>query len=269
MRPTSMTLLLLALLAVLVVPALAQDEEVEVIVVEPDEPTRSAITYLAENDDVRPFQTWIEDATIARGIVVEPFVDLGDYGSADLWRLGAQAGFEAADQFEAGVRWSLNHLSFDNPNADSQTGLSDLRGYARYRLRPQNPQISAGIWVDLPVGSDDVGAGNFNVEAFGALRWHLKGGWILMANAGIESVEQSDNRDTGLQIGGAALYPLSRDISALGELLWRTASDYGAFSLGFDYRVSGANHVRAAVGFGFDDGAPDLELILGFLMAFD
>jgi len=268
MRPTPLTLFLVSLLALFVAPTAAQETEGELLVVE-DVSVHSAIVYLAENDDVRPFQTWIEDATIARGVVVEPFFDLADFGDVDRWRLGAQAGFEAAEHFEAGLRWSLDHLSFDSSNSSSQSGMGDLRGYARYRVRPQNPQISAGLWVDLPVGSSDVGASNFNVEAFGALRWHLKGGWILMANAGVESVEFASDRDTGVQLGGAALYPLSRDLSALGELLWRSASESGVFSLGFDYRVSTKNHVRAAVGFGFDDNGPDLELILGFLMGFD
>jgi len=277
MRPISWIFCLLGLTAALVAPAAAQDKTEEVTVTdtetvtvkESSSTTRSTAGYRASSDDVRPFQTWIEDATIARGIVVEPFFDLADYGPVDEWRLGAQAAFEAAEQFETGLRWSLNDLSSDTFGNSDETGLSDLRAYARYRVRTKNPEIASGLWVDLPVGSSDVGAGNFNVDVFGAMRWHLKGGWVILGNAAIESIETGDDRDTGIQIGGGALYPLSQDLSALGELNWSSARDYGLFSLGLDYRVASSNHMRAAVGFGFDDGGPDVELILGFLMGFN
>lgn len=230
--------------------------------------TQSSLSYRGRSEDVRPFAAWIKDTVIARGFVVEPFFALNDYNHASGWNLGGQAGFRAAPDFETGLRWSLDHFSVDN--AGDWTGLSDLRGYVRYRLQPQNPQWSLGAWVDLPVGDEDVGASNFNVDLFGAMRYHLDSGMVVLGNAGIESVEKgNDNRDTGIHFGGGVIYPLSQDLSALGEVNWGSASEYGLINGGLDYLVSNNSHIRASLGFGFDDGAPDLTLLLGFLMGID
>lgn len=229
----------------------------------------SKLSYQGRSEDVRPFTRWIEDAVIVPNLVVEPFFALNDYDGGSGWNLGGQAGFKAAPDLETGVRWSLDHLSADH-GGGSETGLSDLRGYARYRVQAKNPQVALGAWVDLPVGKKEVGAGNFNVDLFGAMRYHLDSGVVLLANAGIESVEfGGDNRDTGIHFGGGLLYPLSRDLSALGEFNWGSASQYGLINGGLDYLVSGNNHLRASLGFGFDDGAPNLTLLLGFLMGID
>jgi hypothetical protein len=233
----------------------------------PPPPTRAQLRSAPRvaTNEVRPFQTWIEDAVIVPGFAIEPFFDLSDYGSASGWMLGGQAAFKAATDFETGLRWSLDHFSYDAPGANDHTGLSDLRGYARYRVRPENPQVSAGAWVDLPVGADEVGAGNFNVDLFGALRYQTNTDLVVLANAGLESIE-TGGRDTGIHFGGGALYPLARDLSALGEFNWRSASNYGEISGGLDYLLAGSNHIRVALGFGFDDAAPDVTLRLGYLM---
>ncbi len=277
MRQVTLIPTLMGLLALLAFPAIAQESEEELSPATQSIPgteessspasPRSSAGYRASSADVRPFQSWIEDATIVRGVAVEPIFGLADFGGGNFWRFGAQAAFEAADHFEAGVRWSLDRLEFNS--GGSETGMGDLRGYARYQIRPKNPLISGGLWVDLPVGTERVGASNFNVDVFGAVRWQLDGGWVLLGNMGIESVEFGNSRDTGVHLGGTALYPLSQDLSVLGELLWRSASEYGVLSLGFDFRVSPSNHLRVSVGTGFDDAGPDLELILGFLMGFD
>ncbi len=231
--------------------------------------TMHPATATGNEDGVRPFQTWMEDSAVIEGIGLEPVFTLSDYGSVDGWKLGAQAAFEAAPHFEAGARWTVDHLDWDAPGHDSQTGLSDLRGYARYQFRPTNPQIGAGAWVDLPLGADEVGAGNFNVDLFGALRYRLRFGLVLLANLGLESVEHGEDRDTGLHLGGGGIYPFAKDFNVLAELDWRSASDWGMFSLGLDYGLTSENHLRAALGFGFDDRAPDLTLLLGFLIGID
>ena len=275
MRRTILFAALVALLASSAVSALAQgtgksttgDSGTSATVAPRSE---SNLSYRGRSEDVRPFTAWITDAVIVQGLVVEPFFALNDYsGPFKGWNLGGQAGFKAAPDFETGVRWSLDRLSADN-GGGSETGLSDLRGYARYRVQAKNPQVSVGASVDLPIGKEEVGAGNFNVDLFGAMRYHLDSGVVLLANAGIESVEfGGDNRDTGIHFGGGALYPLSRDLSAIGELNWGSASEYGLINGGLDYLVSGSNHLRASLGFGIDNGAPDLTLLLGFLMGID
>jgi hypothetical protein len=220
----------------------------------------------ASSQDVRPFLSWFEDAAVFRGAGIEPYFRLGDSDGADLYRFGVQGGVEAAEDFEVGGALDVRHLSLDGP-FDDQTGLSDLRAYARYRIPgQQRARFSVGAWVDLPVGNEDVGEGNFDVDLFGAMRLPTRSGLVVLANAGIESVERFEDRDTGVHLGGGALYPLSRDISVLGELLWRSASEYGALSAGLDASLGSSGHLRAALAFGFDDGAPDLELILGFLI---
>lgn len=275
MRQVILPLVLAGLMALTAFPALAQDADEELSPPPADTqeeaptpgPPPSSAAYRASSGDVRPFQSWIEDATIVRGMAIEPVFELYDVGGGTLWRLGAQAAFEAAEHFEAGVRWTLDNLDYDS--GDSETGMDDIRGYARYLIRRENPQVAGGLWVDLPVGSSSVGANNFNVDVFGALRWMLGGGWVILGNAGIESVEFGSSRETGVHLGAAALYPLSQDLSTLAEIDWSSASNYGVLSLGFDFRVTTSNHVRVAVGTGFDDNGPDLQLLLGFLMGFD
>ena len=167
------------------------------------------------------------------------------------------------DDLEAGGRWGF--ASIDPDFDDGETGLRDLGAYARYRL-PLQAEFDAAVGAEftLPVGSEDVGGGNFDFRGFGALRTDVDGNLTLIGSAGLESVEVGDDRELGLFLGGGTIVPLTEELAVIAELDLSTATDLARLTGGLDYELPPGGHLRGAIALGLDDDAPNFELILGF-----
>ena len=243
--------LLLGLVFLVAAPAAAQER------------TSAAYTSTSDLGDVRPFQAWITDATFTRGVDIEPELRFQDFDGASVLVAGARAAVWASDDLEAGGQWGF--ASIDPENGDGETGLRDLGAYARYRLPVQAEfDAAVGAAFTLPVGSEDVRAGNFDFRGFGALRYDVDGNLTLIGSAGLESVEFGNDRELGLFLGGGTIVPITEELATIAELNLSTATDVARLTGGLDYELPPGGHLRGAIALGLDDDAPNFELILGF-----
>jgi hypothetical protein len=247
--------------AALAAVAVAQAQTQASTVTRSSGPTRTAM------DEVRPFYSWVEDATLADGLRMEPVMTWGDFGHGNEFTLGLQAGGEVVTGLEVGG--DLHFISLDPDVGDGETGVSDLGLYGRYSVYDQEFRIFLGGGLDLPIGSEKVGASTFDFKIFGAGRYTLQNDMVIFTNIGIESLEipsapaNTDSRENGLLLGGGVLWPATTELGIIGELDIR-ANNYAIFGGGVDYTLLGGGHLRAGIGLGLDDRAPDLQLNLSF-----
>ncbi len=247
------------------------------------------ITSLAQDnlDDVHLFQNFHRDATITSNPYGEGFVNYGSYEYFSLFKLGAQGGFGINPNLE--VNANLGFASFNPEVGDGASGLTDLTVAGRYLVYEENNlKATAGGFLTLPIGSEDAGFSNLDFGAFGALRYGLSNGMVITGTLGLDFYEtftytggsfnvitgeftepkKETEYKTSLVLAGGAIYPTSDQLSIVGELMIKTDVDYGMLSGGVDYKMNSNGRVRGALGLGLDDGAPDLLLILSYLMAF-
>lgn len=237
-----------------------------------------ALPSLAQTNSrgVKLFQSYFFDSPIARAPYGQVGLAYDDYeGSSELW-IGPQGGFPINDKIE--VEGAIACVSW----SPGESGISDLGLYGRYNL-VDNKALngSVGAVVTLPIGSEKVGAGNLNFGGFGALRYALQNGMTITGNVGLLffetttfefdfqrlKLEEKTSHESRLNLGVGAIYPVSKLLHAVGELVLQSKSDYMLLSAGADYKV-GNGRVRGALGLGLDDGAPDLQLIAGYAISF-
>ena len=225
--------------------------------------TSAATTGTGDLTDVRPFQAWVTDAVFTRGVDVEPEFRFQDVDFATFIVAGARLAAWVNPNLEAGGRWGF--ASFDPEGGDGSTGLRDLDLYARHRIAVDaDLDLAAGAEIGLPIGDDDVGAGNLAFRGFGALRYDVDGDMTVLAHAGFESIERGDDRKFGLVLGGGVIVPLTEEAALVTELGFASASDAAQITGGIDFELPPGGHLRAALALGLDDGAPDVEVVLGF-----
>jgi hypothetical protein len=217
-------------------------------------------------NEVHTFQTFLKDAPIT----TKPYAEAGlGYSSYEYWNsfgLGIQGGYPVNPRFEVGGHLGFLNLSPDE--GDSQSGITDITVAGRYNLLPSTPLISAGAYLTLPIGSEDIGQGNFDFGAFGALRYALQNGIVVTGTVGLDFLEGGDSRDVASHIAAGGIYPVNAQLNVLGELNFRTDYDYTVLSVGGDYLLNIGGHVRGALGIGLEDGAPDIMFLAGYLHIF-
>jgi hypothetical protein len=224
-----------------------------------------ALAQDAVLSDVHLFQTFLKDAPISFTPYGEAGLGFGDYDGGSSYFIGVQGGYPINPKIEVDANWQfLNYLS----NGNSQSGISDLTVAGRYLLLEENPLISGGAFLTLPIGSEDVGQGNFDFGIFGSLRYPLQNKMVISGTLGLESLEFRDDRETSLLFGGGLIYPASEQLHVLGELNIQTQIDYALLSGGVDYKLEMGSKIRGMLGFGLDDGAPDITIMGSFLHFF-
>ncbi|MFZ5517169.1 MAG: hypothetical protein ACOY90_11055 [Candidatus Zhuqueibacterota bacterium] len=235
-------------------------------------------------DNVRLFQSFFYDAPIAKTGYAEAGLEYADYDGMSKFGIGGQGGYPINEKIEVGA--SLQFLSLSPEEGDGQSGISDLGAYGRYNLiKNGKTNFSAGALVTLPIGSEDIGQGNLNFGAFGAVRHALDNGMVIVGNAGLifyevtkveydfdfstgdYTTEESTSYENYLNLSGGAIYPVNELLNIVGELTFRSEGDYMMLSGGGDY-LMGNGHLRGALGIGLDNGAPDLMIMGGYLIAF-
>jgi hypothetical protein len=214
--------------------------------------------------DVHLFQTFLKDAPISLTPYGEAGLGFGDYDGFSSFFIGIQGGYPINPKIELDANWQF--LNFSNGN--SRSGFSDLTVAGRYLLLEENPIISGGAFLTLPIGNDDVGQGNFDFGIFGALRYPLQNKMVISGTLGLESLEFGNNRETSLLFGGGLIYPASEQLHVLGELNIQTQIDWALLSAGVDYKLQMGSKIRGMLGFGLDDGAPDITIMGSFLHFF-
>ena len=239
-----------------------------------------AMPLQAQNlDGVRLFQSYFFDAPIAGAGYGQGGLTYSGYDGFSSFSLGVMGGYPINPQIELGTQ--IHYLSWSPDKGDGQSGISDLDIFGRYNIFNQNQtNISAGAMVTLPIGSEDVGQGNLNFGAFGAIRHSLNSNVTLVGTIGLMfyekteydfnfdtfELEEKTSYDNYLNIGAGAVYQINPQLNLVGELNIKSEGDFMMLSAGADYAL-GSGRLRGALGIGLDDGAPDLMLMGGYQMS--
>ncbi len=200
------------------------------------------------------------EATIVRGVVaVQPWQDV---------EIGARAGFG---------------------NTTASSGLPDGSGgtdfdvWGKYMLgRDQRgADYAVGGAVSIPTGDESAGLGvdAFGASLFGAARYPLPrltlGGNIGLRFNGDAQPFGGPEQDgqTSAKLGGMVVAPLNESLNLVGELGYESERFDGADDDvralgGVNWRVFRRGTVRGAIGVGLSDGAPDLQLLVGYAAEF-
>ena len=169
-------------------------------------------------------------------------------------------------------------------STDTDSGLPDGRGatdldlWAKFALGrfEGGTHVVAGALLTLPTGDNTAGLGDdaFSGGGFLAIRRPI-GRMTLHADFGIRSYQdgeilgfKQDGRTTGF-VGGGLVIPMDRSFDFIAEARYESEKfrDRDADSRvlgGIDWRLTDNGRLRAAVGFGVTDGAPDFQFIAGW-----
>lgn len=234
--------------------------------------------------DVKLFQTFLRDAHISRTPFAEGGLSYSDFNGGSSFALGAQGGFPINPKVELGA--NLRFISISPEVGDGESGISDLALTGRYVVSQQKTNISAGGYITLPIGSDKIGQGNFDIGGFAAARHPLQNGMVLTGVLGLDLLETTEievefdpttgnietkeksKRDASILLGGGVIYPSSDNLNIIGEFNLQTEINYIMISGGVDYALKMGSKIRGFLGIGLDDGAPDFMLMGSFLHYF-
>ena len=231
----------------------------------------SALVAQSGTDQVRLFQSYFFDTPIAKTNHVQPELSHSSYDHLGVLTIGAAGGYVVNPKLEVLGGLDYESWNYDSDFIDDQSGLSDLTVVGRYKLTEGKPtQFAAGALLTLPIGSEDIGAGNLNFGGFAAVRHPLKNGAVITGNAALlleEAVNDKgeDDRETSLELAGGVIYPMNNQVSIVGELTIKGDKDYMLLSGGVDY-VMGNGRLRGMLGLGLDDNAPDFQIVAGYLL---
>jgi hypothetical protein len=238
-----------------------------------------AVAQAPTSGSDRLFLSFFEDATVIDSQWWEGQFEYADYDGFDTTLVRGVAAFNPRENLEVGGRVGFGRGDSD---AVDGSGATDLDVYGKYYFGAGNgkTEYAAGGVITVPTGDDSVGLGldAFAVGAFGSMRYRLQDA-ILTGNVGVRL--NGDARVFGVDIDGELspfvglgyIRPLSDEVTFVGELRLETErfdggeSDVRALA-GINLRAFNRGMLRAAVAAGLDDGAPDLQFIVGYAHTF-
>ncbi|WP_419657490.1 uncharacterized protein Dvar_66340 [Desulfosarcina variabilis str. Montpellier] len=212
------------------------------------------------------------------------------------------------DQLEMGLRFYLLHWDPDSDDYDDGFGLGDIDLWLKYQLlQTSQMETSAGLLVTLPLGDDSIGhpvaSGEFNVELFGGLRYHVNDAWAVLAHLGIRKNADMDveyknggsdkwEGEIQYQLSGGVICQVTPSLSVNGEFSY-ASNPYSTYSKqyisqrwniytitknddeddirltgGAEYAIMDDLSIKGGIGIGLDDFAPEFDIILGFTYGF-
>ncbi len=221
----------------------------------------------ATMDNIRFFDNFHTDAAHADGMFAEGVAAYISDDDADGMALGIQGGAPVAPNIEVGI--TAGFLSVDYDYAGTESGLIDVEVVGKYHLQNwQNNQLTVGALITLPIGDEDIGQGNTDIGVFGAIRHPLNNRTVLMGTVGLTSLDQDNDREFSLNLGGGLIYKVDNALHGIAELTMATEVEMMDLTLGADYAVQENGSLRGAIDLGLDDGSPDFTLKVGYLYRF-
>ena len=222
------------------------------------------INAQTNTDEVRLFESFFFDVPISEKPYVQGGLEYASLNDGSILDIGAQGGYALNEKMEIQAGWGFRNLSPEV--GDSQSGISDLALYGRYKLVNSGPtNFAAGAMITLPIGSEDVGQGTMDFGGFGAVRHSLDNGMTLTGRIALIFYEVGDDRETSFNLGAGTIYPINEKLSSVSEFSLHSEGEYMILTSGIDYNM-GSGRVRAGLGIGLDDGAPDIKIMGGYLL---
>ncbi len=218
-------------------------------------------------DDVHLFVNFLPDAAVATTGYVNGGISFASYDFRSQTTLGGSVHVPFTPRFEGAA--SLQYVSIDPDIGRNRDGISDLLLHVKHHIPGRRAQFAIGGYITLPVGDEEVGAGDdLDLGVFGALRHALNGNTALTATAGLDFYEQGDDYDLALRLGGGIIHRTGDRLALVGELFIRTEFDTVLLAGGLDYRVSPQGRFRPGLGIGLSDETADVSLALSYLHTF-
>lgn len=230
---------------------------------------------LQAQNSVHLLQSFQYDAPIANAFYGEAGLLYVNFTDGDVTEMivAARGGIPFNKKMELVAQWA--YVNITPENFEAMNGLADIGLFGRYNFYNNGiTYISAGPFLTLPIGEEEVGQGNLNFGGFCALRHILRSGLVITGNIGLEFYETWEWEGNKMQekytnqflLGAGLIYPVSKDTHILGEFYMKSDMDYSVLSGGVDHKL-GPGRIRAGIGIGLDDGAPDLMIAGGYAMS--
>jgi len=233
---------------------------------------------LADRNDRRLFQRFVEDAAVSSGGWAELQYRYTNFSNGSEHFLGPLVAFKIVNNIEGGLRFGFRDVNPDPGSGES--GLSDIDLFAKYRFPGGGRGRAAlGVLAKVPTADEEkgLGTGKTDLEIFTAWRADLEAVSIV-ANAGARFNGDPDPpvppADNSFFLGGALLLPASQALTLVIEATYETERFEGAsydarLTLGLQSR-RGQGHagIRGGVAIPLSDGAPDYEVLFGAFLTY-
>lgn len=228
--------------------------------------------------NVRLFQSFFEDAHVTPEPYIDGEFDYSYYDNnleADYYTFALRAGLPLNPQTE--MHFRLGVATLDPDGASSETSITDLYLGGRHILFDRTTKVAAGGYVTIPTGKEEAWQDNFDAGIYTALRHPLDRGIVLTGTIGLMYTEKYDsipgagrgnNHEATLRIGAGAIYEYTDEVNFVGEAVMESRHDYMLLTGGMDYAIDRKSSLRAALGVGVDDAAPDLRAMLSYFYMF-
>ena len=226
----------------------------------------SLFAQYAKREQVRSFSHFLEDAARADDFYLSGDFAFSDFNSVNIINLGASGGYPITRRFEVAGSWQF--VNIDVEGFDGSSGLSDISAFAKYFVPAGRNLFATGGFLTLPVGSESVGGGNFNLGFFGSGRFPIAPNMAITGNATLGFYERGNSRDSSLGLSGGLIFAANSRTHILGELNFESEGSFAQLLGGVDHQLTPTGHLRGALGLGLDDGAAAIALILSFLNYF-
>lgn len=230
----------------------------------------------------RLFLSFVEDAAIAQRQWWEGQFEFADSDLVEATIVRGVVALQPWQDVEIGGRVGFGNTTASSGLPDGSGG-TDFDIWGKYMLgRDQRgADYSVGGVFSIPTGDESAGLGvdAFGASLFGAARYPLDrvtlGGHIGLRFNGKAQPFGGPEQDgqTSAMLGGMVVAPMTESLNLVGELGYESERFDGADD---DVRVLGGVNwlvfrrgtVRGAIGFGLSDGAPDLQLLVGYAAEF-
>ncbi len=232
--------------------------------------------------EARSFLRFIEDGAIVPSFYLEGqgryLINQSPLGDSEVEEsnvliLAPVIAFNVAEDFEFGAR--VGYANRDRDEGGSQSGWTDTEIWGKLSMVTEPMSVSIGIMLTLPTGdeNDFLGTGETDVEFFGGIRKDLDR-FTFTGHGGMRINQDPDFEDVDLEGKNSWLLGAGMNITATKNLAllieWAFESERledaeqdSRIAGGFYYRLGQRFRLRAAVGVGLSDAAPDTEYLAG------
>jgi hypothetical protein len=223
------------------------------------------------NKQVHSFLYQLQDSPIADSPYLDSGISYGDFDNFDSTTIGVKGAYPINQKVEIGAE--LAYLKLNPNGGSSESGLSDLKLVAKYNIKPGPIHYSAGGFITLPIGKEEVGQDKVDLGAFAAVRHSVSSTIVIIGQLGFHLLEISQgnnnkDREFSLNVGGGAIFLIDQELSFVAEAELETETDELLLFGGADYAVKRDSRFRGGIGVGLDDGSPDLLLRGSYLVTF-
>lgn len=227
-----------------------------------------SILYAQESmDGFNLIQSFFYDATKLNKPFYQPGLDYEIFDMGYLkystFNIGLSGGYPMNDRLDllGNIHYrSLNYKEFDN-----KSGLTDLDIFGRYQLLRENHlALCGGGFISLPIGSEDIGEGSFDLGIFGTLRVHIQSELAFTSTIGLFSEEKNEKRESLLYIGTGVIYPINPGLAFIGEITLHSRYEDMRMGFGADYNMQ-SGRIRGGLELGLANEAPKFGILLRYL----